>query len=76
MPRDENPKEFSMDSKSLYFLHPSDPPGAMITLIKFNEKNYDLLEKMVRTVLKAKNKLRFIDGSITKPTTNLEELSA
>jgi len=48
----------------------------MITSIKFNGKNYDLWEKAIRTALKAKNKLGFIDGSITKPTIDPEELSA
>ena len=48
----------------------------MITSIKFSGKNYDLWEKEVRTTLRAKNKLGFIDGSITKLTTDLEELNA
>jgi len=76
MPKDETPKEFIMDNKSQYFLHPSDSPGAVITSIKFNGKNYDLWEKAVRTALRAKNKLGFIDESITKPTSDFDELSA
>ena len=50
MTKDETSKEFSIDSKSPYFRHPSNSPGAMITSMK------------------AKNKLGFIHGSITKPT--------
>jgi len=37
-----------------------------MTAIKFDERNYNLWEMTVRTSLKSKNKLTFIDGSITK----------
>jgi len=33
---------------------------------KFNGKNYDLWEQAVRTTLKVKNKVAFIDGKIIK----------
>ena len=69
MGKDETkPKEFLIDSQSPYFLHPSYSPRAIITTIKFNGKNYDLWEQVVRTALRAKNKLAFIDGTLTKPT--------
>jgi len=61
------PKEFIIDSSSPHFLHPLDSPGAIITTIKFNGKNYDLWEQAIRTALRAKNKLAFIDGTLTKP---------
>ena len=32
----------------------------------FYEKNYNLWERAVRTILKAKNKLGFIDGTLKK----------
>ena len=38
-------------------------------------KNYDLWDKELRTALKAKNKLGFIDGRITKPTVSEGEES-
>jgi len=50
------------------FLHPSDLSGAIITVIKFDGKNYDLWEQAVQTALITKNKLSFIDGTITEPT--------
>ena len=43
---------------------------------KFDGNNYDLQEQAVRTALKAKNKLSFIDGKITKPKVNEWEISA
>ena len=58
---------FVITSQSPYYLSSSDSPGALITAIKFDGKNYDLWEQAVRTALKAKNKLGFIDGKITKP---------
>jgi len=48
-------------------LHPSEGPGVLITAVIFNGKNYDLWERAVRTALKAKNKLMFIDGTLQKP---------
>jgi len=66
-PNEPKPKEFIIDSQSPYFLHPSNSLGATITTIRFNKKNYGLWEQVVRTALKAKNKLAFIDGKLTKP---------
>ena len=66
-PKETKPKEFIIDSQSPYFLHLSDSLGAIITMIKFNGKNYDLWEQVVRTALRPKNKLAFIDGKLTKP---------
>ena len=40
----------------------------MITAVVFDGKNYDLWERAVRTALKAKNKIVFIDGTLTRPT--------
>ena len=53
---------------SPYYLHPSEGPGAMITVVLFDEKNYDLWERAIRTALKAKNKLGFIDRTLVRPT--------
>ena len=58
---------FIIDSQSPYFLHPSDSPGALITSIKFDGKNYELWESAVKMALRAKNKLGFIDGTMVKP---------
>jgi len=67
-PQEPKSKEFIIDLQSPYYLHPSESPGAIITAIKFDGKNCDLWEQAIRTTLKAKNKLAFIDGKITKPT--------
>ena len=59
-------KVFLIEPHSPYYLHPAEGPGALITAVVFDGKNYDLWAKAVRTALKSKNKLGFIDGSITK----------
>ena len=58
-----------------YYLHPSEGLGVIITSVIFNGKNYELWQKAVRTALKSKNKLGFIEGTLTKPTPKGEDLS-
>ena len=45
----------------------------MITIVMFDGKNYGLWERAVRTALKAKNKLPFIDGKLTRPSEKEDE---
>lgn len=61
------PKNPNHDPMSPLYLHPSDSPGAVITSLIFDGENYDLWEKAIKNSLRAKNKLGFIDGSITRP---------
>jgi len=61
-------KKFVLKTHLPYFLHPCEGPGALITAVIFDGKNYNFWEKAVRTSLKSKNKLGFIEGTITKPT--------
>ena len=50
-------KTFVIENYSPYFLHPSKGLGVLITAVIFDEKNYNLWEKVVRAALKSKNKL-------------------
>jgi len=59
-------QSFIIDHQSPYFLHSS--PDAILTSIRFDGKNYGLWESAVRMSLRSKNKLLFINGTITKPT--------
>jgi len=59
-------KRIVIDNHSPYYLHPSEVPGVAITIIVFNGKNYDLWQQVVRTALKAKNKLGFIEGTLKR----------
>jgi len=60
-------KKFIIDNHSPYFLHPSEGPEALITVVIFDGKNYDPWEKTAGTFLKSKNKLGFIEGRLRKP---------
>jgi len=65
----EQPREIVITSQSPHYLCPSNGPGAIITSVKFDGKNYDLCEKTIKNALKSqkKKKLSFINESIQKP---------
>ena len=67
--------KFIIDPQSPYYLHPSEGPGILITAVCFDGKNYDLWERAVRTTLRAKNKLGFINGTLTKPEDKKDDSS-
>ena len=70
---DSGKKKFIIELHSPYYLHPAEGPRVMITAVIFDEQNYDLWERVVRTALKAKNKLRFIDGMLERPNEQEDE---
>lgn len=57
-----------IENHSLYYLHPLEGLGVLITALIFDGKDYDLWEQVVRTTLKAKNKLMVIGRELPKPT--------
>ena len=67
MTKDGEKNRFVIEPHSPYYLHPSDGPRVLIIAEVFDGDNYDIWEKAVRTALKVKNQLRFIDGTIKKP---------
>ncbi|KAF5471039.1 hypothetical protein F2P56_011514 [Juglans regia] len=60
----------SDDSSSPYYLHPSDNHGALLVLEIFNGDNYVAWSCLITIALTVKNKVAFIDGSITSPSTS------
>ncbi|KMT10588.1 hypothetical protein BVRB_5g117090 [Beta vulgaris subsp. vulgaris] len=62
---DQEKRVISMSSP--LYLHPSDTPNMSLTTTKFNGENYDLWAATVKNGLDAKNKLGFIEGTVTKP---------
>jgi len=62
-----------IEPHSPYYLHPFEGLGSLIMVVVFDHKNYDLWEKAIHTALKAKNKLRFIDGTLERPEPNENE---
>lgn len=60
----------SDDSSSPYYLHPSDNPGAMLVSEVFNGGNYVAWSRSITIALTVKNKVKFIDGTISPPSPN------
>ncbi|XP_057760853.1 uncharacterized protein LOC130981267 [Arachis stenosperma] len=58
------------DPASPYFLHPGESPGNHLIPVTLNAHNYNSWSRAMLLALKSKNKLKFIDGSITKPNEN------
>ena len=52
---------------SPFYLHPSDNLGSTLVSYVLTGDNYPIWARVTRRVLKAKNKLGFVDGTITKP---------
>jgi len=73
MGKDGEKRWFIIEPHSPYYLHPSEGPGALITAVVFDGKNYDLWEKAIHTALKAKNKLEIIDRTLKRPKPNENE---
>ncbi|CAN6691442.1 unnamed protein product [Malus baccata var. baccata] len=58
-----------------FFLHHSDQPGAILVPQPLVEDNYNTWVQSMSMALTVKNKLGFVDGTITKPSeSNLEQL--
>ncbi|XP_047165962.1 uncharacterized protein LOC124835094 [Vigna umbellata] len=52
---------------SPYYLHPGENPGASLISQVLNESNYTSWSRNMSRALLSKNKLKFIDGGITRP---------
>ncbi|XP_056862228.1 uncharacterized protein LOC108845038 [Raphanus sativus] len=57
----------STDSSGIYYLHPSDNPGALITSVLLRGDNYTEWATELSNSIQAKRKLGFINGTIPKP---------
>jgi hypothetical protein len=61
------------DSSSPYYLHHEDSPGSVFVSQVLQGDNYHTWSCSMIMVLTAKNKLKFIDGSIKKPSAEIED---
>lgn len=59
------------NSKSPYFLHHSDTTNLVLVSELLTDENYVSWSRSMILALSIKNKLGFVDGSITKPTGQL-----
>ncbi|XP_013614590.1 PREDICTED: uncharacterized protein LOC106320776 [Brassica oleracea var. oleracea] len=60
---------------SPYHLHPSYNPGVLITSVLLTHENYKEWSTELRNSLQAKQKLGFIDGTISKPSEDSPDLA-
>ncbi|KAM1349391.1 hypothetical protein ACFX10_003533 [Malus domestica] len=72
MATDEIPKGFAVDVKTdvsnPLFIHHSDHPSMMLVSKPLNGDNYSTWSRAMRISLSAKNKLGFVDGTVTQPS--------
>jgi len=61
------PRNSSPDTESVYFVHPSEIPNSLSITPKLNGSNYIAWSCIVERSLGTKNKLGFINGSISMP---------
>ena len=50
-----------------YYLHPNENPSLVLTSCLLTRNNYYTWSRSMRMALILKNKLKFVDGSITVP---------
>ena len=55
------------DPTSPYFLHPGETPGLVLISCPLMETNYHMWSRAMAVALEGKNKVGFIDGSISEP---------
>ena len=63
-------KDQSLNVHSPYYLHPGENPSIAIVSLVLNLTNYNWWSRLMLTALSTKNKVKFVDGSIQKCTSN------
>ncbi|XP_072066650.1 uncharacterized protein [Arachis hypogaea] len=63
-----NQQNPALDPSSPYFLHLGDRSGTTLIPIALEHNNYQVWERAMWRALRGKNKIRFIDGSLQRPT--------
>ena len=66
----------SIDTSSPYYLSASDNPGTVLVSNVFNGNGFSSWKRSMIIALSAKNKLAFVDGSITPPLTDSSTYSS
>ncbi|XP_029145613.1 uncharacterized protein [Arachis hypogaea] len=63
-----NQQNLALDPVSPYFLHLGENSGTALIPIALEHNNYQVWERAMWRALRGKNKIRFIDGSLQRPT--------
>ena len=70
VPESSNSARTQITSLDPLYLHPSDHPGMQLGTTQFDGSNFGSWKKAITIALSAKNKLGFVNGKVTKPSTN------
>ena len=57
----------SLNVHSPYYLHPSESPAITLVSLVLDPTNYNSWSRSMLTALSAKNKVEFVDGTISQP---------
>lgn len=71
MPDKTKPKTLTVVSP--YYLHPSDKPESLISPVQLKADNYEEWVRPMRNAWRAKKKLGFVEGTLTKPSDDSAE---
>ncbi|KAK3023952.1 hypothetical protein RJ639_044715 [Escallonia herrerae] len=73
-----NVQNIAIDTKSPFYLHPSDHPGLIFVtqLLSENGENYFTWRRNMLTALQSKNKAGFVDGLIAKPDVHIRDFQS
>ncbi|QHO27769.1 uncharacterized protein [Arachis hypogaea] len=63
-----NQQNPTLDPASPYLLHPGESSGTALIPIALEHNNYQVWERAMWRALRGKNMIRFIDGSLQRPT--------
>lgn len=55
----------NQDPSSVYYIHPSDVSSAQLVSVKFDGNGFNKRKRSMMLTLSAKNKLGFVDGSVS-----------
>ncbi|RDX63718.1 hypothetical protein CR513_57818, partial [Mucuna pruriens] len=58
------------DFTNPFFIHPNENPGSILVPSLLNGENYHQWLRAMKMSLKLKNKLQFVDGTLSKPTSD------
>lgn len=64
-----------VDPSNPYYIHHEDSPGSSLVSQVFDGENYYTWSHIIVMALKAKNKIGFIDGTLSKPSSASDPLS-
>lgn len=66
----------NLDPSSVYYIHPSDANTTQLVSVKFNGSNYNNWKRSMMLILSAKNKLGFVNGTLTMPVSTSTDFCA